>query len=282
MGITLEPGTAVEADIAGVAAAIGDPSRTRVLLALAGGRALPASALAGEAGVSASTVSGHLNRLLDAKLLTVERDGRHRYYRLATPEVARALEWLARIAQPVPVRSLRRSTRAAALLRARLCYDHLAGQLGVAVMAALLDRGVLTSSESGTGSNTRTGDSDTENSGTAAPDPAQYLVSPGGRDELAAFGVDVSSVAGRRPTVRYCLDWAERRPHLAGQLGGALTTRLFDLEWLRRGRARRVVHLTDAGRAGLHDTFGVTETSWTIELAAAAAGTETGAHEQAE
>jgi DNA-binding transcriptional ArsR family regulator len=245
MGIPLEPGTAIEADIAGVAAAIGDPSRTRVLLALAGGRALPASALAGEAGVSASTVSGHLNRLLDAKLLTVERDGRHRYYRLATPEVARTLEWLARIAQPVPVRTLRRSTRAAALLRARLCYDHLAGQLGVAVMAALLDRGVLTPSDADT----------------------RYLVSSSGRAELAAFGVDVSSVAGRRPSVRYCLDWAERRPHLAGQLGGALAARLFELDWVRRGRARRVVHLTDAGRAGLRDTFGVTETTWPPELA---------------
>lgn len=250
MGITLEPGTAVEADIAGVAAAIGDPSRTRVLLALAGGRALPASALAGEAGVSASTISGHLSRLLDAKLLTVERDGRHRYYRLATPEVASTLEWLARIAQPVPVRTLRRTTRAAALLRARLCYDHLAGQLGVAVMAALLERDVLTPAEPSGGAQ-----------------PARYLVTSDGRAELAAFGVDVSSVAGRRPSVRYCLDWAERRPHLAGQLGGALTSRLFELDWLRRGRARRVVHLTDAGHTGLRDTFGVTETSWPVELA---------------
>jgi len=273
MGITLEPGTAVEADIAGVAAAIGDPSRTRVLLALAGGRALPASALAGEAGVSASTISGHLNRLLDAKLLTVERDGRHRYYRLATREVATTLEWLARIARPVPVRTLRRTTRAAALLRARLCYDHLAGQLGVAVMAALLDRGLLTPSEAAAGASPGAApgaDSPGPSGRADAPDPsepARYLVTPCGRTELAAFGVDVSSVAGRRPSVRYCLDWAERRPHLAGQLGGALTSRLFELDWLRRGRARRVVHLTDAGRTGLRDTFGVTETSWAVELA---------------
>jgi DNA-binding transcriptional ArsR family regulator len=272
MGITLEPGTAVEADIAGVAAAIGDPSRTRVLLALAGGRALPASALAGEAGVSASTISGHLNRLLDAKLLTVERDGRHRYYRLATREVATTLEWLARIARPVPVRTLRRTTRAAALLRARLCYDHLAGQLGVALMAALLDRGVLTLSEAGAGRSPGTdidqgADSPGPSGRADTPEPARYLVTPCGRTELAAFGVDVSSVAGRRPSVRYCLDWAERRPHLAGQLGGALTSRLFELDWLRRGRARRVVHLTDAGRTGLRDTFGVTETSWAVELA---------------
>ncbi|WP_445188261.1 ArsR/SmtB family transcription factor [Pseudonocardia sp. Cha107L01] len=228
------------ADIAGVAAAIGDPSRARVLLALAGGSALPASALAAEAGVSASTVSGHLSRLLAAKLLTVERDGRHRYYRLATPEVATALEWLSRIAQPLPVRSLRQSTRAAALLRARFCYDHLAGRLGVAVMAALLDREVLTA---------ELADSD---------DVVRYLVTPAGQVELAGFGVDLSSLARRRPTVRYCLDWAEQRPHLAGPLGGALAARLFELDWIRRGHSRRVVHVTDYGEAGLRDTFGIT------------------------
>ncbi|MDT7585587.1 MAG: hypothetical protein QOE32_3137 [Pseudonocardiales bacterium] len=228
------------ADIAGVAAAIGDPSRARVLLALAGGSALPASALAAEAGVSASTVSGHLSRLLAAKLLTVERDGRHRYYRLATPEVATALEWLSRIAQPLPVRSLRQSTRAAALLRARFCYDHLAGRLGVAVMAALLDREVLAAEPA---------DSD---------DVVRYLVTPAGQVELAGFGVDLSSLARRRPTVRYCLDWAEQRPHLAGPLGGALAARLFELDWIRRGHSRRVVHVTDSGEAGLRDTFGIT------------------------
>ncbi|HEY0575594.1 MAG TPA: metalloregulator ArsR/SmtB family transcription factor [Pseudonocardia sp.] len=229
-----------EADIAGVAAAIGDPSRARVLLALAEGRALPASALAAEAGVSASTISEHLGKLLDATLLTVERDGRHRYYRLATPEVATTLEWLSRIAQPLPVRSLRQSTRAAALLRARLCYDHLAGRLGVAVMAALLERGWLVTEASG-----------------PAGGPERYLVSGSGRAELAAFGVDVSSVPPRRPSVRYCVDWAERRPHLAGPLGGALAARLFELGWVRRGRARRVVHLTEEGAAGMADSFGV-------------------------
>jgi DNA-binding transcriptional ArsR family regulator len=227
-----------ERDVAGVAAAIGDPSRTRVLLALAEGDALPAGALAAEAGVSPSTISEHLAKLLSAKLLTVERDGRRRYYRLATPEVARALEWLARIAQPLPVRSLRESTRATALYRARLCYDHLAGRLGVALMAALLDKGILT----------------------AEPDPAeQYLVSARGRAELAELGVDVSSVGRRHPTVRYCIDWAERRPHLAGPLGGALATRLFQLDWIRRARPRRAVQVTDAGRDGLRDVFGVTD-----------------------
>lgn len=229
-----------EADIAQVAAVIGDPSRARVLLALAGGGALPASALAAEAGVSNSTISGHLAKLLDARLLTVELDGRHRYYRLATTDVARALEQLALIARPLPVRSLNADTRAKALLRARLCYDHLAGRLGVAVMSALQEQGILTA----------------EPAGNDAVDPV-YVLTPHGHTELTAFGVDTERLPRRRASVRYCVDWAERRHHLAGGLGAALTARMFALEWLRHGKYRRVVHLTEAGRAGLAATFGI-------------------------
>lgn len=224
-----------EIDIAGVAAAIGDLSRTKVLLALAGGAALPASALAAEAGVSNSTISGHLAKLLDAKLLTVERDGRQRYYPLATTDVARALEQLALIARPLPVRSLRDDTRAKALLRARLCYDHLAGRLDVALMDALLDQGVLTA------------DGSTET----------YRLTAAGHERLAAFGVEAERLPHRRFTVRYCIDWSEHRHHLAGALGTAVTGRMFALGWLRRGKARRVVHLTDSGRAGVDSVFGM-------------------------
>ncbi|MFF7232984.1 DNA-binding transcriptional ArsR family regulator [Streptomyces sp. 2333.5] len=227
-----------ETDVAQVAAAIGDPSRAKVLLALGGGGALPASALAAEAGVSNSTISGHLAKLLDARLLTVELDGRHRYYRLATKDVARALEQLALIARPLPVRSLNAGTRARALLRARLCYDHLAGRLGVAVMSALQEQDILTAEAAGTG----------------AP---VYVLTPHGRAELTAFGIDTERLPRRRASVRYCVDWAERRHHLAGPLGAALTTRMFALEWLRQGKYRRVVHLTEAGREGLTATFGV-------------------------
>ncbi|MDR8414909.1 ArsR family transcriptional regulator [Nonomuraea sp. 3-1Str] len=224
---------ATETDIAHVAAAIGDPSRTRVLLALADGGVLPASALAAEAGVSMSTISGHLTRLREAKLLTVEHDGRHRFYRLASTDVARALEELARIARPLPVRSLREGVRAQALLRARLCYDHLAGRLGVALLAALVDDGVVAHAGGG------------------------YRITRAGLGKLEAFGVDVEEFSRRRPAIRYCVDWGENRHHLAGALGAAMADRLFALEWLRRGRARRVVHVTDTGRAGLHETFGV-------------------------
>lgn len=232
-----------QTDIANVAAAIGDPSRTKVLLALGDGRALPASTLAAEAGVSNSTISQHLGKLVEARLLTMERDGRHRYYRLATPDVAEALEHLARIARPLPVRSLREDSRTRALLRARLCYDHLAGRLGVAVMTALLRHEDLTGEPTGL-----SGDGNRETT---------YRLTPSGRERLAAFQVDLSAVPSGRPSVRYCIDWAEQRPHLAGPLGGALTTRLFDLGWIRHGHARRVVKLTDTGRDGLHATLGV-------------------------
>ncbi|MEU8996371.1 helix-turn-helix domain-containing protein [Streptomyces caniferus] len=240
-----------ETDVAHVAAAIGDPSRAKVLLALAGGGALPASALAAEAGVGNSTISGHLAKLLEARLLTVELDGRHRYYRLATTDVARALEQLALIARPLPVRSLNADTRAKALWRARLCYDHLAGRLGVAVMSALQERDILAAERTVRGE----GAEDPE-AGAAAADVV-YVLTPHGRRELTAFGVDTDRLPRRRASVRYCVDWAEQRHHLAGALGAALTARLFALEWLRHGTYRRVVHLTDAGRDGLAATFGV-------------------------
>jgi DNA-binding transcriptional ArsR family regulator len=225
-----------ETDIANVAAAIGDASRARVLLALADGRALPASALAAEAGVGNSTISAHLARLREAKLLTVERDGRHHYYRLASMDVAVALEHLAGIARPLPVRSLREDTRARALLRARLCYDHLAGRLGVELMTALVDRGLLATTGAG---------------------DVRYHVTERGAAELTAFGVDLAGLAGRRAVIRYCVDWGEHRHHLAGGLGAALTARLFDRDWLRHGRIRRAVRLTEDGAAGLRDTFGL-------------------------
>lgn len=184
-----------ETDVAHVAAAIGDPSRAKVLLALAGGGALPAGALAAEAGVSNSTISGHLAKLLDARLLTVELDGRHRYYRLATTDVARALEQLALIARPLPVRSLNADTRAKALWRARLCYDHLAGRLGVAVMSALQERDILAAERT-----VRSEGATNPEAGAAAPDIV-YVLTPHGRQELTAFGVETDRLpAAGRPS----------------------------------------------------------------------------------
>src|SRR5512132_2715331 len=133
-----------DTDLARVGALIGDPGRARVLRALADGRELPASVLAAEAGVAASTASVHLRKLVDGGLVTAERHGRHRCFRLAGPDVARALEALARIAPAAPIRSLREGTKAQAVRAARTCYDHLAGRLGVALMSALIADGALT------------------------------------------------------------------------------------------------------------------------------------------
>jgi DNA-binding transcriptional ArsR family regulator len=237
-----------DADIAAVGALLAEPSRARILMALADGRALPASVLAAEAAIAASTASAHLGRLVDGGLLAVEAHGRHRYYRFAGPQVAELVESVARIAPPAPVRSLRQGTRAEAVRRARTCYDHLAGRLGTELMAALLRDGVLAGGD-----------------GAFHPELGDHLSQPG-RDvpyELAdpgpllALGVDPAAIGGRRPLIRYCIDWSEQRHHLAGALGAALAERLFALGWVRRLPRSRAVRITAAGTDGLRDALGL-------------------------
>jgi len=223
-----------DADIASVAALIGDRARARVLRALGDGRALPASVLAAEAGVAASTASEHLARLVAGGLVRVEPRGRHRYYRLAGPDVGAVLEALARVAPAEPVRSLRAGSRAAALRYARSCYDHLAGRVGVAVMAALLRAGALT--------------------GDGSPGEA-YELTVSGRALLADLGVGVPR--GSRPAVRHCVDWSEQRHHLAGSLGAALLARMIELAWLERAERGRALTLTDRGARELEVRLGV-------------------------
>lgn len=241
-----------DADVARVATLIGEPARARVLMALLDGRALPASVLAAEAGVTASTISEHLARLRAADLLIAERQGRARYYRLARPGVADALEALARIAPPEPIRSLRQSTRAHALRRARTCYNHLAGKLGVSLMTALLDGGVLTGGDGRYHRNTAQADR------LSAPGcDLIYRLSAEGHDRLIEFGLDLDAVLRKRDPIRYCLDWSEQCHHLAGPLGTALTNRLFELDWIRHADAGRAVQVTEPGHVGLCDTFGI-------------------------
>lgn len=250
MTVMTSPGG--DADVARVAALIGDRARARVLMALADDRALPASVLAAEADVAASTISEHLARLLDAKLLTAERQGRARYFRLADPSVAEALEALARIAPPEPIRSLRQGTRAHALRSARTCYHHLAGRLGVTLMAALVDGGLLV------GGDGRHHPEIAHTDRLSAPGrDVTYRLTPAGTAQLTTFGLDLDTVGRHHAAIRYCLDWSEQRHHLAGPLGTALTSRLFDLDWIRHTNTRRAVALTDTGRYGLHDTFDV-------------------------
>jgi DNA-binding transcriptional ArsR family regulator len=219
----------MDADVASVAGLLADPARVRMLDELLAGRALAAGELARHAGVSPPTASAHLRRLLDGGLLSVEAQGRHRYYRLAGPAVAEAMEALSLIAPPRPVRSLRQSQRAEVLRFARTCYDHLAGVVGVALADALLRAGAL-----------------------RAAAGRDYEVTPEGEAALGGLGVDVAELRRqRRAFARRCLDWTERAPHLSGALGAALLERLLDLGWLAHGRVPRGLVLTDAGRDGL-------------------------------
>ena len=207
-------------DISAPASLIGDRTRATFLIALTVNAALPLSELARLAGVSNSTASIHLGKLVDADLLTVERHGRHRYFRIVDPMVARALEALAAIAPPKAGWPRREGN---GIRAARTCYDHLAGTLGVLLLDGLQRNGIL-----------EVGDSEVE-------------LTSAGRKRLEQLGVDLAPT--RRPLTRLCLDWSERRYHLAGALGAALTRRLFEIRWIER-RAGRVVRVTADGRRG--------------------------------
>jgi DNA-binding transcriptional ArsR family regulator len=239
-----------DADVAVIGSAMADRRRAAVLLALLDGRALPASVLAHEAGVAPSTASAHLAKLVESGLVAVEPNGRHRYYRLASPDVAKMLEAVARLAPPMQVRSLRQGTRSEAMRTARMCYDHLAGRLGVALMEALIDEGTITG---GNGQHVATGPDRLAGPGREL----SYELSDVGRHRVEAFGIELPA-AGSRPLVRYCVDWSEQRHHLAGGLGAAFAARLFELGWIRRARSSRAVKISDGGREGLGRELGVT------------------------
>lgn len=230
---------------------IGHPARSAMLLALLDGRALPMSMLAEEAGGAPSTASEHLAKLTDGGLLRVRPQGRRRYYELASAEVATALEALSRLAPPRPVRSLREGRSAHSLRVARSCYDHLAGGLGVAVLGSLVERAALVGGDglhhSGAGE---------DRLASHGRGDVDYQLTDSGEELLAALGVRVPPTP-RRP-IGYCVDWTEQRHHLAGALGAALLARMRDLDWVRpHPRTARALVVTDAGRVGFAETFGV-------------------------
>ncbi len=215
----------VEPSIAIVGALIGVPARASILRVLMDGRAQTATELAYYAGVSPQTTSTHLAKLTDAKLLVAERHGRHRYYRLADPAIADAIEPLTQLVPDRPVPARRRSKALEELRAARMCYDHLAGALGVALADGLLAQGHL------------------------VPAGRDFRVTAGGERFLAELGLDLPPIrAKRRIFARQCLDWSERRPHLGGALGAALAARCLAHRWVRRAPEGRKVVVTAAGR----------------------------------
>jgi DNA-binding transcriptional ArsR family regulator len=219
--------------IAGTAALIGDPARANMLTALSNGAALTASELALEAGVTKQTASSHLAKLTDGGLLRIEKQGRHRYYALADDDVAGLLEVLMNVAERRPTR-VRTGPKEPALRRARVCYDHLAGDLGVALYDALLARDLIAAKGSDLSPTSK------------------------GATFLDKFGIDVPSLTqSPRLMCRPCLDWSVRRHHLAGGLGAALLDRFFDLGWARRKRASRIVEFTPPGEVAFRKTFGI-------------------------
>jgi len=218
--------------ISGIASLIGEPARAEMLTALLADRALTATELADIAGVGKATASAHLAKLRDAGLLAVQGQGRHRYFRLADRDVAQLLESLMGVAFRTGAVRLKSSPREPALRRARVCYDHLAGELGVQAFEALVARHAFKS------------------------DAAGLHVTPAGIDWSAAFGIDVQTVtAQRRMMCRACLDWSERRHHLAGAWGAALLQRLFELGWARRVKDTRIVQFTPPGERAFQETF---------------------------
>jgi len=243
-----------DADLAAVGAVLSEPARARMLLSLADGRALPASMLAAEAGVANSTASSHLSRLLDAGLLAVRQQGRHRYYHLAGPAVGELIEALARVAPPAAVRSLREGTRAHAIRRARTCYDHLAGRLGVALFAALIEQGMVT------GGDGRHHPDHVRNDRLSAPGrDIPYRLTAYGRERLHQLGVrlpESADPAGEIP-LRYCVDWTEQAHHLSGAIGGALAEWLLEQGWLQRLPRTRALLITELGARRLREELRV-------------------------
>lgn len=212
-------------DIAALAGLIGDPARANMLAALMGGRALTATELAAEAGVTPQTASTHLKRLTEGALLAVRQQGRHRYYALAGPEIGVVLEGLMGLAARQGRLRARPGPRDPAMRRARVCYDHLAGEMGVAMFDSLRASGRL------------------------GGDEENVTLTEAGRGFCAEFGLDLPALeAKRRPLCRACLDWSMRRTHLAGALGAAFLTRFYDIGWARRVEGARIVAFTPDGQ----------------------------------
>lgn len=211
---------------------IGDHTRAKMLTALMAGRALTATELADAAGITKQTGSTHLRKLLDARFVAMEAHGRHRYFRIADEDVAQILEELMSFAVRSGTHAQVTGPKDPALRKARVCYDHLAGELGVLVCASLLQRQAFDFND------------------------ANVALSAEGERLLAEFGIDTSAVRSqKRAACRVCMDWSERRHHLAGAVGAALLARVIDLRWAVRDRSSRAVHFRPQGERALRECF---------------------------
>jgi len=219
-------------EVAEIASLVGDPARANILCALLDGRALTASELAYSAGISPQTASGHLAKLARANLIQLAKQGRHRYYRLTGPDIGHMLESIVSVAHAGPPRYRPRTKREEHWRKARTCYDHFAGLLGVGIADKLSAHGHLVLAHEG-------GD-----------------ITASGETLLTKLGVDLDRArAGKRVFCRPCLDWTERRPHLGGAIGAALATRCFELGWVERVRDKRGLNITRKGERGLLEVF---------------------------
>jgi DNA-binding transcriptional ArsR family regulator len=225
-----------DADLASVAALMADKHRAQMLLTLLAGTPMSGSALAEAAGISRSLASAHLKKLVAGGLVRAQPSGRQQLYSIASEPVADALEVLILLAPATTVRSLGDASRARSLRWARMCYDHLAGAVGVSVTEALIGRGLVIEVEGAGG----------------------WALAAGGAGEFGGLGIEVDRLERRtRPLLRPCLDWSERRYHLAGSLGAALTRSMLERRWITTREASRIVAVTEAGEAGLRDWLGV-------------------------
>lgn len=227
------------ANISATAFLIAEPSRAAMLMELMDGRALPAGELARASGITAQTASAHLAKLLEGGLVSVETQGRHRYYRLAHRHIAQTLEYLGAIHPAARPRSSMPGPRQRELRFCRCCYDHLAGQVGVAMTRALQNRDYL-----------------------RAGDNKQFVVTPAGAQWFAAIGLDVSSIKPTsRGLARQCLDWTERSYHVAGPLGSRLMGVMLEQGWLGRSGMPRALTVTPKGWLHLGNALGMSEDS---------------------
>jgi DNA-binding transcriptional ArsR family regulator len=227
--ITLEAKMSINPNLANVAGIVSDPSRAAILTVLMDNRFHSAGELAFMARIKPQTTSYHLAKLMEANLITVEDQGRHRYFQIKNPEVAQIMETLLTLSPPAQIRSLKQSTEDKKVRYARTCYDHLAGYLGVKITEACLLKGYLTE---------------------------EFQLTEEGISFFTSFGLDIEKIRKKRRSFSHkCLDWSERRHHLAGSLGNAILELFLELQWVKRLPDTRALEITPIGKVGFLEHF---------------------------